>query len=626
MAAPTRDDVLERIEALGPPGTPVTTPEVAEGFDCTKRTIYNRLDSLAEDGVLQTKKVGANSRVWWRPVDVATQNGGALPGRERVRPHPVFDSDLVGVLVWKPDPTSSDPVDLVIEDANDAFLEMAGPEYDDALGTPWQTLTPEEFYPESEAHIEQVIETGSGLAYDKQYYHADGSRWWGLFESRMLDDGRFVEFVVDITERKEVEQNLRESEERFRAVANLVPSLLWSNDPEGSTFWYNQQWIDYTGQTMEDAADYGWLDAIHPDDREQSLENFQRAVDAGEPLRQEHRIRRHDGEYHWFLVQARPVRDGGEISRWFGAATDIHDQREMRATLERLNAVTRDLLDAESATIEDRVAEFVREILGVEYAALWRYNDQHGDLEEHAVDTAPDVDRGSVSPSTELSELVWQTFVGSDVDVATDLDGLADTWGSLESRVLVPLGRHGVVCLGSTRAGTFDERTVDLVEMVAATVETAWDRAAGEAELADRNEELVRLDRLNRSSGRSTERSWPPRRARRSTMSSANGWRTPTSTSSPGSVSTIWELTRSNRGRGPASTAATWRTSKSWLGTPRPIGTPSLVPYAPVTRRWSRTSLRTAGSLPGGKRRLDAALGRWYAFRWSTTTQPFVFS
>ncbi|CDK40734.1 GAF, PAS/PAC domain protein / Bacterio-opsin activator domain-containing protein [Halorubrum sp. DM2] len=79
--APTRDDVLERVDALGPPGTPVTTPEVAREFDCTKRTIYNRLDALVADGRLRTKKVGANSRVWWRPVDAATHHREAASGR-----------------------------------------------------------------------------------------------------------------------------------------------------------------------------------------------------------------------------------------------------------------------------------------------------------------------------------------------------------------------------------------------------------------------------------------------------------------------------------------------------------------------------------------------------------------
>jgi len=209
-AAPVPADVVERVDALGPPGTPVTTPEVAEGFDCTQRTIYNRLQSLVEDGVLQTKKVGANSRVWWRPVATEPEQRGTTWDRARIRSHPVFDSELVGVIVWGRDATSSDATELVIKDANDAFLRIAGFEYEEALETSWRDLTPHEFYEVSEAHIDEVNATGSGVAYDKQYYHADGSRWWGLFESQRLDDSTYVEFVVDITDRKRGTRTLEE--------------------------------------------------------------------------------------------------------------------------------------------------------------------------------------------------------------------------------------------------------------------------------------------------------------------------------------------------------------------------------------------------------------------------------
>ena len=86
--------------------------------------------------------------------------------------------------------------------------------------------------------------------------------------------------------------------------------------------------------TAEASARLGWLDAVHPDDRERSRARFQAAVDAGQPLRQEHRIRGTDGTWRWFLVRVRPVRDEpGRIVRWFGAATDIHEQR---AALEAL--------------------------------------------------------------------------------------------------------------------------------------------------------------------------------------------------------------------------------------------------------------------------------------------------
>ncbi|SIR93357.1 PAS domain S-box-containing protein [Haladaptatus litoreus] len=152
--------VLEVVDTLGSPGTPLTTPEVAAEFDCTDRTVYNKLEALVADGPLKTKKVGARGRVWWRPVSNETEGIRNSNGpREQVRSHPAFDSEMVGVIVWGSD--------FTIRDANDAFLKMAGMEYEEALGTSWRDLTPEEFYLDSERHIEQVEETGSGVPYEK---------------------------------------------------------------------------------------------------------------------------------------------------------------------------------------------------------------------------------------------------------------------------------------------------------------------------------------------------------------------------------------------------------------------------------------------------------------------------
>lgn len=629
-ASVSPDRVLEVFGSLAPAGTPLTTPEVAAEFDCTDRTIYNKLDALVEAGTLKTKKVGARGRVWWRPVDIETECSGITQARESVRGYPVFDSEMVGVVVWSRNDSSEDATEFTIKDANKAFLEMVGLEYEEALDISWRELTPEKFHSVSEQHVEQVEETGSGVPYNKQYYHADGSRSWGLFESRKLNDTEHVEFViditkreqvrqqleeeqamfadgptvvfrwtpeaergwpveyvsenvedvfgyspeelergdvsytdllfdeeldrisnevaehsdgtteqfshdpyrikmkdgdskwvkdvtkivrdgsgeivnylgylVDITDRKETERELRESKERFRAVANLVPSLLWSKDPEGFPLWYNQQWLDYTGQTMEEACDDGWLDAIHPADREESRENFQNAIDTGEPFRQAHRIRRHDGEYRWFLVWARPVEDGdGEITRWFGAATDINDQRELRESLERLTTASRELIGVGAQEIEDRVARLTREVLDVEYTALWRYDETSGELREHVshIDRAADFDQ--VQVPDEVVDEVWQTFIGDDVTVSTDLNVPDETTdgAALQSWLLVPLGRHGVLCVGSTRSGISDTYRVDLARTTATTVETAWDRAEGEQQLADRNAELEHLDSLN---------------------------------------------------------------------------------------------------------------------------------
>src|SRR3712207_128190 len=173
----------------------------------------------------------------------------------------------------------------------------------------WRAMTPPEHVAESEAQLEALGTTGRIGPYEKEYLRADGSRSWMLFTGTALGDGTVVEYCIDIGDRKRAEAALRTSEARFGGVADLVPDLLWQSEPDGSTRWYNAGWLEYTGQTLEQARGWGWTDAIHPDDRARSAVNYARAAERGEPLVQEHRIRRHDGVYRWFLVRAEPQRD-----------------------------------------------------------------------------------------------------------------------------------------------------------------------------------------------------------------------------------------------------------------------------------------------------------------------------
>ncbi len=164
-------------------------------------------------------------------------------------------------------------------------------------------------------------------------------------------DLALIEETADRTwaavERARTEAALRASEARLHAIANLVPDLLWSSDPAGRTDWYNQRWYDYTGQAHAQALGFGWLDAIHPQDCEMSILRFQTAADRGEPLRLEHRIRSAAGEYRWHLVQAQPFRDEkGSTVRWFGAATDIHEQRIALEALRTSEGLFRTLANA----------------------------------------------------------------------------------------------------------------------------------------------------------------------------------------------------------------------------------------------------------------------------------------
>lgn len=170
---------------------------------------------------------------------------------------------------------------------------------------------------------------------------------------------------------------LRQSEERFRAIANLVPELLWSSEPAGTASWFNRRWLDYTGQTMEQAQGWGWADAIHTDDVTVSREKLQAAISSLEPFQHEHRMRRRDGEYRWFIVRAEPTFDEtGTISQWFGSATDIHEQRVALGELQQSEARSRLLL----AELQHRV----RNTLGVVRSIVQRSAETSETKDEYA--------------------------------------------------------------------------------------------------------------------------------------------------------------------------------------------------------------------------------------------------
>ncbi|HEY9763633.1 MAG TPA: ATP-binding protein [Trichocoleus sp.] len=153
--------------------------------------------------------------------------------------------------------------------------------------------------------------------------------------------------VADLIEQRQTEGDLRESEARLQSIANLVPDLLWDSEPDGSTNWYNQRWLEYTGQTFEQAIGWGWMDAIHPDDREGSARCYREAVEQGTPLQQEQRIRRHDGAYRWFVVKASPLKDErGKVIKMYGAATDIHEQRVALEALRESESKYRSLFNS----------------------------------------------------------------------------------------------------------------------------------------------------------------------------------------------------------------------------------------------------------------------------------------
>ncbi|MGE4239836.1 PAS domain-containing protein [Ramlibacter sp.] len=145
--------------------------------------------------------------------------------------------------------------------------------------------------------------------------------------------GIFVQ-GVDVTDRVMAEQALRESEARFRTIADALPQMVWSTLPDGFHDYYNRQWYDYTGVPPGTTDGEGWNDMFHPDDQQHAWDEWRHSLATGDTYEIEYRLRHRSGEYRWVLGRALPVRDAeGRIVRWMGTCTDVHEQKMVREEL-----------------------------------------------------------------------------------------------------------------------------------------------------------------------------------------------------------------------------------------------------------------------------------------------------
>ena len=149
---------------------------------------------------------------------------------------------------------------------------------------------------------------------------------------------RAIERVALHAQRKHAEDELRKSQEEFRAMANSIPQLAWMAKPDGWIFWYNQRWHDYCGSTPEQMEGWGWK-TVHDPERAapRSSRSGTPPLPSASPWEDTFPLRRHDGEFRWHLSRAMPFRDGiGQITLWFGTNTDITEERNKAEERERL--------------------------------------------------------------------------------------------------------------------------------------------------------------------------------------------------------------------------------------------------------------------------------------------------
>jgi PAS domain S-box-containing protein len=227
---------------------------------------------------------------------------------------------------------------------NGAAEELTGYRLEEAIGRPLHDVvhhqrpdgTP---YPLAECPIDQAFPDSERMQGEEVFVHKDGHFYPVAFTASPItgDDGQPVGTIIevrDLTEEQAREAALKESESRFRNMADHAPVMMWVTDPTGYCTYLNRQWYQFTGQTAAEAQGYGWLEATHPDDRQRAEDVFNAANAQRRPFRVEYRLRHASGAYRWAIDAASPrFGDDGAYLGYVGSVIDIDERREAEERL-----------------------------------------------------------------------------------------------------------------------------------------------------------------------------------------------------------------------------------------------------------------------------------------------------
>jgi PAS domain S-box-containing protein len=233
-------------------------------------------------------------------------------------------------------------------------------------------------HPDDRAHVHAQVTafrdqgTLSHLDFEHRIVRPDGSLCWVAVRGEAIyEDGplpvRLIGTLVDITESKRAEEALRDSEARYRQLANAMPQLVWTSDPGGVVDYYNSRVAEYATLVHTGDGSWNWQPMLHPDDLQPTLAAWRMAARSGQLYAFEHRIQMNDGSFRWHLSRALPVSDAdGRIIKWFGTATDIHEQKQIEHDSRLLADIgERIRLATHTEELLDQVAQLVGEYLKV---------------------------------------------------------------------------------------------------------------------------------------------------------------------------------------------------------------------------------------------------------------------
>ena len=287
------------------------------------------------------------------------------------------------ILNWMDDPT---------RDRGQQFVARIHPDDRDKYLSPKTRLTPE----------------NPNYRIDYRLLHPNGNVIWLEANGSVFFDGkgrrlRIIGLVADVTERKQVEAAVRESELRFRLVADTAPVLIWMSGPDKLCNYFNQPWLEFTGRPLEMELGNGWAEGVHLEDLEVCLDTYTKAFDRHEPFRIEYRLRRHDGEHRRVFDQGVPRFDfDGSFAGYIGSCIDITD---LKRAEEALSTVSRRLIEAQEEE-RTRIARELHDDI-CQRIALQALNLES--LKEALPTSATELERGISELQDQISDL------GSDI-------------------------------------------------------------------------------------------------------------------------------------------------------------------------------------------------------------------
>src|ERR1700677_1681235 len=284
---------------------------------------------------------------------------------------------------------------------NRAYAKMLGYSEEELRELTFMEITEEDY---RDANWELVSELLEGkrqqFQVEKQYRRKDGTMLW-VSNNVSLVPGtesmpRFIMALSeDITERKQAEEALRNSEDELRTIIETIPTFVVSALPDGSVDFLSQSLLEYTGFSREQLLGWGWKDFVHPEDADRAEKKWRVALAGGEPLEVEVRRRRADGKYRWYLVRQVPLRDDkGNVVRWYGTLHDIEDRVQAEAALRKTEEKNRLLLQINNAIITNltqqallhSISEALRPVFPFDRCAITLYQPERDSFRFLAVE------------------------------------------------------------------------------------------------------------------------------------------------------------------------------------------------------------------------------------------------